>query len=74
MRDVFVIGAGQTPVGEHWHLGLRELGAAAIRAALDDAGIETVDALFAGNMLGGAINGQENLGALLAGAAGLLPA
>ncbi|HEY6320633.1 MAG TPA: thiolase domain-containing protein [Thermoanaerobaculia bacterium] len=74
MRDVFVIGAGQTPVGEHWHLGLRELGAAAIRAALDDAGIETVDALFAGNMLGGAINGQENLGALLADAAGLLPA
>jgi acetyl-CoA C-acetyltransferase len=74
MRDVFIIGAGQTPVGEHWYLGLRELGAAAIRAALDDAGIETVDALFAGNMLGGAVNGQENLGALLADAAGLLPA
>jgi acetyl-CoA C-acetyltransferase len=74
MRDVFVVGAGQTPVGEHWDLGLRDLGAAAIRAALDDAGIETVDALFAGNMLGGALNGQENLGALLADAAGLLPA
>ncbi len=74
MRDVFIVGAGQTPVGEHWGLGLRELGAAAIRAALDDAGLETVDALFAGNMLGGALNGQENLGALLADAAGLLPA
>ena len=74
MRDVFVIGAGQTPVGEHWGLGLRELGAAAIRAALDDCGIETVDALFVGNMLGGTLNGQENLGALLADAAGLLPA
>lgn len=74
MRDVFIIGAGQTPVGEHWGLGLRELGAAAIRAALDDAGVESVDALFAGNMLGGAVNGQENLGALLADAAGLLPA
>src|SRR5947199_205933 len=33
-----------------------------------------VDALFVGNMLGGAVNGQENLGALLADAAGLLPA
>ena len=66
MRDVFIIGAGQTPVGEHWGLGLRELGAAAIRAALDDAGLETVDALFVGNMLGGTLNGQENLGALLA--------
>jgi acetyl-CoA C-acetyltransferase len=74
MRDVFVIGAGQTPVGEHWHLGLRDLGAAAIRAALDDAGVESVDALYAGNMLGGAVNSQENLGALLADAAGLLPA
>lgn len=74
MRDVFIIGAGQTPVGEHWGLGLRELGAAAIRAALDDAEIETADALFVGNMLGGTLNGQENLGALLADAAGLLPA
>ncbi|HEX9941791.1 MAG TPA: thiolase domain-containing protein [Thermoanaerobaculia bacterium] len=72
--DVFIVGTGQTPVGEHWGLGLRELGAAAIRAALDDAGIDTVDALFVGNMLGGAVNGQENLGALLADAADLLPA
>jgi acetyl-CoA C-acetyltransferase len=77
MRDVFIIGAGQTAVGEHWDRGLRDLGAAAIRAALDDAGItesNEVDALFAGNMLGGAVNRQENLGALLADAAGLLPA
>jgi acetyl-CoA C-acetyltransferase len=74
MRDVFIVGAGQTPVGEHWGLGLRDLGAAAVRAALADAGIEAVDALYAGNMLGGALNGQENLGALLADATGLLPA
>jgi len=74
MRDVFIIGTGQTPVGEHWGLGLRELGAAAIRAALADAGVETVDAVFVGNMLGGCVNGQENLGALLADAADLLPA
>lgn len=72
--DVFIIGTGQTPVGEHWDLGLRELGASAIRSALDDAGVETVDAVFVGNMLGGCVNGQENLGALLADAAGLLPA
>ncbi|HVT58342.1 MAG TPA: thiolase domain-containing protein [Thermoanaerobaculia bacterium] len=74
MREVFIIGAGQTRVGERWDLGLRDLGAAAIRAALDDAGLETVDALVAGNMLGGALNGQESLGALLADAAGILPA
>jgi len=78
MRDVFIIGAGQTPVGEHWDLGLRELGAAAVRAALADAGLEgaeeKVDALYAGNMLGGRLNGQENVAALLVDAAGLLPA
>ncbi|HEX9639263.1 MAG TPA: thiolase domain-containing protein [Acidobacteriota bacterium] len=74
MRDVYIVGVGQTPVGELWDQGLRALGAAAIRAALDDAGLERVDALYAGNMLGGCINGQENVATLLADAAGLLPA
>ncbi|HEV7508732.1 MAG TPA: thiolase domain-containing protein [Thermoanaerobaculia bacterium] len=74
MNEVFIIGAGQTPVAEHWDLGLRDLGTMAIRNAMADAGVETVDALFVGNMLGGAVNGQENLGALLADAADLLPA
>jgi acetyl-CoA C-acetyltransferase len=75
VRDVFIIGTGQTRVGELWDRGLRQLGAEAVRAALEDAGIEParVGALCAGNMLGGALNGQENLGALLADAAGLLP-
>ena len=73
MRDVFIIGVGQTPVGEHWGLGLRELGAAAIGHALADAGVPSVDALYVGNMLSGAVNGQENLATLLADRAGLLP-
>lgn len=74
MRDVFIIGTGQTPVGEHWDLGLRELGAMAIRSALADAGLESVDALYVGNMLSGCVNAQENLATLLADAADLLPA
>jgi len=74
MRDVFIIGVGQTPVGEHWDQGLRELGRSAIEDALADARIEAVDALYAGNMLGGCVNGQENVATLLADAAGLLPA
>lgn len=74
MRDVFIVGVGQTPVGEHWELGLRELGRSAVEDALADARIEAVDALFAGNMLGGCVNGQENVATLIADAAGLLPA
>ncbi len=73
MRDVFIVGVGQTPVGEHWDRGLRELGAAAIREAMSDAGVERVGALYAGNMMGGCLNAQENVATLLADAAGLLP-
>jgi acetyl-CoA C-acetyltransferase len=74
MSDVFIVGIGQTPVGEHWDQGLRELGARAIRMALDDARLDRVDALYVGNMMGGCLNGQENVATLLADAAGLLPA
>jgi len=60
MRDVFIVGVGQTPVGEHWERGLRELGAEAVRAALDDAGFETAGALYVGNMLGGCVNDRAS--------------
>ncbi len=73
MKDVFILGIGQTPVGEHWDLGLRDLGAAAIREAMADARIEQAGALIVGNMLGGCVNGQENVATLLADATGLLP-
>jgi acetyl-CoA C-acetyltransferase len=71
MRDVFIVGIGQTPVGEHWHLGLRDLAALALRSAFGDAGIESVGALCVGNMLGGCLNGQENVATAVADALGL---
>ena len=73
-NDVYIIGTGQTPVGEHWGLGMRELGSAAVAEAIADAKTEGVDALYVGNMLGGALNGQENVATLIADAVGLLPA
>lgn len=73
MRDVFIVGLGLTKVGEHWGLGLRELGAEAILAAIRDAGERRADALFVGNMLSGVLSGQENLATMLADATGLLP-
>jgi len=71
MRDVAIIGIGQTPVGEHWEKSLRHLAHDAIMAAMRDAGIQTADALYVGNMLSGELNGQEHLGALIADFIGL---
>ncbi len=66
MRSVSIIGIGQTPVGEIWDRSLRHLGHDALVAALSDAGVESVDALYVGNMLSGELAGQEHLGALMA--------
>jgi acetyl-CoA C-acetyltransferase len=71
MRDVAIIGIGQTPVGEHWEESLRHLAHDAIMAAMQDAGIQSADALYVGNMLSGELNGQEHLGALIADFVGL---
>ena len=71
MRDVAIIGVGQTKVGEHWEISLRQMALQAIQAALADAGVQRVDALYVGNMLSGELTGQEHLGALVADFAGL---
>ena len=71
MRDVAIIGIGQTKVGEHWDTGLRHLALEPLLAALHDAEMERVDALYVGNMLSGELTGQEHLGALVADFAGL---
>ncbi len=71
MREVAVIGIGQTPVGEHWDEDIRHLALKALQAAMTDAGVDRVDALYVGNMLSGELTGQEHLGALVADFAGL---
>jgi acetyl-CoA C-acetyltransferase len=73
MRDVSIIGIGQTEVAEHWDRSLRHLAGDAVLAAIEDAGIEptAVDALYVGNMLSGLLTGQEHLGALIADFVGL---
>jgi len=71
MQEVAIIGVGQTPVGEHWESSLRMLAADAVQAALADAGLETVDALYVGNAFGAPFSSQSHLGALLADTCGL---
>jgi acetyl-CoA C-acetyltransferase len=71
VRDVYVIGMGQTKVGEHWDLSARELAVSSILGALKEAGVEKADALYVGNALSGELTGQEHLAALIADFAGL---
>lgn len=71
MREICIIGIGQTSVGEHWDKSLREIAGEAVFAAMLDAGIETADCLYAGNMLSGILSRQENLGGLISDWVGL---
>jgi len=71
MREVVILGIGQTPVDEHWDKSLRELAGEAILNALKDAQREEVDALYVGNMMSGILIQQENLGTLIADWVGL---
>ena len=66
MRQVAVIGIGQTKIDEHWDKSLRELAGDAALAALHDSGLQKVDAVYVGNMMSGSANHQQHLGAYLA--------
>lgn len=71
MTDIVIVGLGQTTVGEHWDVGLRDLAYYAISAAIKDAGGLRPQSLFVGNMLAPNLSRQAHLGALLADFAGL---
>lgn len=71
MTDIVIAGIGQTEVGEHWDISLRELAFHAIQAAVKDSGGLKPQALFVGNMLSPNLSNQAHLGALLTDYAGL---
>jgi acetyl-CoA C-acetyltransferase len=71
MAEIVIAGVGQTEVGEHWEISLRELAFHAIEAAILDSGGVRPQALFVGNMLAPQLSRQAHLGALIADFAGL---
>ena len=71
MTDVVIAGIGQTGVGEHWEIGLRELAFAALQDAVRDSGGLKPQSLFVGNMLAPSLSNQAHIGALLVDYAGL---
>lgn len=73
MRDVAIIGVGTTHFGELWEQSLRDLAAEAALKAIDDAGVDRIDSIWAGCMTSGLFNGQEHIGALVADQIGCNP-
>ena len=73
MRDVAVIGIGETQFGELWDKSFRELGIEAGLRAIQEAKIaaENVDAIYVGNMSAGKFIDQEHVSALVADYSGL---
>jgi acetyl-CoA C-acetyltransferase len=71
MTEVIIAGIGQTEVGEHWDISLRDLAFAAIKDAVQDAGGLKPQSLFVGNMLAPNLSRQAHLGALIADFTGL---
>ncbi len=73
MRDVAIIGIGETQIGELWDKSLRELGIEAGLKAIRDAGVsgEEVDMLYVGNMSAGKLINQEHVAPMIADYAGL---
>ena len=73
-RAVYVAGSGLVPVTRQQPTTtLDGMGAAAVRAALADAGAPKPTALFVGNMMSGMLSWQQHLGPLVATAAALGP-
>lgn len=73
VRDVYIVGAGQTPVNRDPDVRARDLAVTAVREALTSGTIEPsrVGALFVGNMTAGILDRQLQLGGLIADYAGL---
>ncbi len=73
MRDVAIIGVGDTKFGELWEHSIRDIGMQAGLSAVSDANIagEQIEALYIGNMAAGSLIDQEHLGALVSDYSGL---
>ncbi|WP_456472144.1 thiolase domain-containing protein [Methanocaldococcus sp.] len=75
MRDVAIIGYGQTKFGELWERSFRSLIVEAGVKAVESAGIDgkDIDEMYIGNMSAGLFVGQEHVASLIVDEAGLNP-
>lgn len=75
MKEVAIIGYGQTKFGELWDKSFRDVIVESGAKAILDAGIEGNDigAMYIGNMSGGLFVGQEHISSLIADYTGFTP-
>jgi acetyl-CoA C-acetyltransferase len=66
MRDVAVIGVGMQKWGELWTKSTRDIFVESALLAMDDAGLDKLDAMYVGCMTSGLFAAQEHLGAIMA--------
>lgn len=66
MREVAIIGYGLTKFGELWDYSIRDMFADAALKAMENAGVNQLDALYVGAMSSGLYAYQEHLGSLMA--------
>jgi acetyl-CoA C-acetyltransferase len=73
--NISIIGASTTRFGELWNSSPRELAKEAFSGALTESKIDSskIEALYVGNMLGGLLGNQENIGSFYAEELGLAP-
>ena len=69
--DIVIAGIGLYPVGEHWDVSLRAMGAQTVRSAIADSGGLQPQGIFVGNAFASILSHQTNLAALIADEAGL---
>jgi len=73
MREVVIIGVGMNKWGELWDKSINDIFVEAALEAIDDAGVDHLDAMYVGCMSGGVFNGQEHLASLLTDYLGMGP-
>ena len=73
MKDVFIAGVGQTRIVQNGDVRGRYMAAEALTKAFDDSNLnkDEVNALYVANMSSGVLGNQQQLGAVVAEAAGL---
>ncbi len=73
MRDVAVIGVGMNKWGGLWDQSLRNLFVEAALDAVDNAGVDHIDAMYVGCMSSGLFVAQEHIASMLADYLGMNP-